>query len=107
MHRSTRILFLLAALAFVLAGPVPAAHPHGRPAARGGPPASPAAAAVSIRLPGRRLEVSARALAPAANPGAVQAGVTVTVTNTGRRAFSVQPDEFALSAEGDMFGQAR
>jgi streptogramin lyase len=102
MRISTRVLFLLAllvaVLVFVLTGPGPAAH-------RQPPFASADGRDESVQLPDRRLDVSAPAITPALTAGDVQASVTVTVTNTGTQAFGVQPDDLALSAEGDMLGQ--
>jgi hypothetical protein len=93
-----RMLFLLPVLVFMLTGPSPAAQ-------RRQPFASAAGPDVSVQLPDRRLDVSAPVITPTMTAGVVQASVTVTVTNTGPQAFGVQPDDFTLSAEGDMFGQ--
>src|SRR2546430_8417770 len=99
MRMSTRTLFLLAVLVFVLAVPAPAAQPQRLSASMAGPN-------VSVQLPGRRLDVSV-AITPAVHSEVTQASLTVTVTNMGIPGFSVEPDHFALSAEGDIFGPAR
>src|SRR5438128_6205935 len=104
MRVSTCALFLLAAvLVFTLARPAPAAQPQGA-----GPSTTDVSVttAVPVQVPGRRLDVSALAVRPVTS-GIVQASVAVTVTNTGAASFFLRPDHFALSAEGDIFGQAR
>src|SRR2546423_3032546 len=103
MRLSRYTPFLLAVLVFVPAWPILAGNPAGRPAAQ----VSSAAAGpdVSIQLGDRKLDVGALTITPTKIPGVVQASITVTLTNIGTQSFVVRPDDFTLSAEGDMFGQ--
>src|SRR5207244_9765157 len=90
----------LAGLAMLLIWPVPVAQVQ-RPL----PPT--AVRGMSVQLPGRMLDVGVPTMTPSGISGVVQANVSVTVTNTGPLAFLVQPSDFALSAEGDIFGPAQ
>ena len=85
MRLSARAPLLLAVLAYVLAGPVPAAQPRGPLASTAGPD-------VSVPLPDRRLDLSVSAMTPTATSGVVQVSVTVAITNTGSHGFSVRPE---------------
>jgi hypothetical protein len=103
MRLSTRMLCLLALLMAVLVvmltgGPILTAHPQAPFPSAAGPDGS-------IQLGDRRLDVSAPAIAPTMTAGIVQVSLTFTVTNTGTHAFAVRPNDFTLSAEGDMFAQ--
>jgi streptogramin lyase len=55
------------------------------------------------RLPGRVLRVSRPVIAATSEPNVDSVGIDVTVTNTGARSLAVRPDDFLLSAEGDIF----
>jgi len=67
---------------------------------------SPSTATSSIHLSDRTLYVGTPSETQLASSPLIQIVVDVTVKNLGTRAFLVQPADFSLSAEGDMFGQA-
>ncbi|HEX9036390.1 MAG TPA: hypothetical protein VF808_05310 [Ktedonobacterales bacterium] len=71
-----------------------------------GAPADTSALQPSIaHLPGRDVQFSALRTSGAGHAGLETVSLVVTLTNTGASAFQVDPADFALSAEGDIFGQ--
>jgi hypothetical protein len=74
--------------------------------AAGTPPAAATALPpAQATLPDRTVSVSAPNLSATGDPSIDQAVVTIQVTNRGRGTFRVQSADFALSADGDIFGQ--
>jgi streptogramin lyase len=95
--RVARLLLLAAALS-LLALPGAVAGAQGQSPLVSG--------ATTVTLPGQVLHVGAPVTTLAAIPGMEQVSIAVTVANTGRATFRLQPANFLVSAEGDMFGQA-
>jgi streptogramin lyase len=89
---------LLAGLAALLILPLTAVY-----AASDTPVAQKAAEA---QLPDRTVKISALKVAPSTQAGNEIVGFNVTLTSTGPAGFRVEPADFTLSAEGDIFGQA-
>lgn len=62
--------------------------------------------AVDIQLPGRHIHANAPTVALRSGADLAQVSLSFTLSNTGNRSFDLQPADFALSAEGDIFGPA-
>lgn len=56
-------------------------------------------------LPGRTLQLSALKISGVGKPDVESVSFMVTLTNTGAASFRVDPSDFTLAAEGDIFGQ--
>ena len=86
---TARLLFAAAALSLAIGQGVDAANGASR-----------------LQLSGRSITVDAPARFAAAGKSGGGTDLAVTVTNTSSRAFAVSPSDFALSAQGDMFGSS-
>ncbi|WIG58453.1 MAG: hypothetical protein OJF49_001199 [Ktedonobacterales bacterium] len=87
-----------------IAGPVPGGQ-RAAAAAITRTPIVPGDAARAGILGDRTIRLSNLVIGPPDAQGLRQVALTVTLTNTGKRAINVRAGDFALSAEGDIFAQ--